>query len=457
MPYQLGHVNDTTRYVQSILTDIRSHVCNVFTHQPNWHNSRATKIGLIKAYDYLSYDHFNIAMDAFVKNEHSNGGEILRKAFLEVEDAIQTDYSSTFYFLFIDLPDLFLHYNRHDILTILLGHIKRLSGSVRLRDKISGTGFAALHALAETDPSFLQHYITTASALWCDLLSELRGPRDRSTLLAKRNYLRHARGANTAYRVGQLWDDYTILLDGVHKQFGVGHDMSRHMEDVVLSTQVIHDYFVEDFVGQNERLIQSVENKYRILESSTQPAPPILSPTAAIPATSMPPGARDDTTIMPPTTDPMVSLHTAMSPSDTVDMVSPSDHVIPIEAWDVLDRNIRSNCYHRLAYYFSNQIGDARRALYFTRRASEGWRYVFWQLEAESALLWAGRHFEAESLRRCRLEAQYFGKLPESGQMIAAGPLMNRQSMGLSSAMGIDESLFVSSWTPNINMGRVVP
>lgn len=493
LPYQLAHLNDTTRFVQSILTDIRSHVCNVFTLQPNWQHSQATKIGLIKAYDYLSYDHFTIAMDAFVKNEHSNGGEILRQAFLEVEDAIQTDYSSTFYFLFIDLPDLFLHYNRHDILTILLGHIKKLTGSVRLRDKISGTGFAALHALAENDPSFLQHYITTASALWCDLLSQLRGPRDRSTLLAKRNYLRHARGANTAYLVGQLWEDYTVLMDEVQKQFGPGHDMSRHMEDVVLSTQMIHDYFVEGFVDQNRRLIRSVEAKYRVVEphtpttttfSSTTPTPlkatsSINEPTSLLPTNlarslssssnlSPSPAAcnpilvHDNNIITPPAP--------ASAPPNSLDANIDNSHhrIAPVELWDVLERNIRSNCYHRLAYFFSHQVGDPGRALYYAGKAGEGWRYPrFWQLEAESALVWAGRHFEAESLRRCRLEAQYFRKLPETGEMMGAGQARGLVGMGpgpgpglglgLGGAMGIDERIFVSSSPLCSGMGSVVP
>lgn len=478
IPYQLAHVNDTTRFIQYILTDIRSHVCNVFTRLPNWQHSQATKIGLIKAYDYLSYDHFVIAMDAFVKNEHRNGGEILRRAFLEVEDAIQTDYSSTFYFLFIDLPDLFLHYNRHDILTILLGHIKRLTGSAHLRDKISGTGFAALHALAETDPAHLQHYITTASALWCDLLSELRGPRDRSALLAKRNFLRHARGANTAYRVGQLWDDYTILMSEVQKQFGPGHDMSRHMEDVILSTQMIHDFFVDGFVSQNERLIQGVEDKYRVVKPHTlnPPLPPALpstSPTINHAVGSLPPTTATTPTTTrslsssPVTNNPIIIRDnvTIMSPpNDRINNDRENSNMVPVDAWDVLDRSIRSNCYHRLAYFFSRQDPDPHRALYYTRKAAEGWRYSFWQLEAETALVWAGRHFEAESLRRCRLEAQYFRKLPESGQMIAPGHNMthalpigreNEINTGLmgGGALMIDESLFVSSTPSNTILG----
>lgn len=391
MLQQLAHANDMTRCMQSVLTDIRSHVYEVISRKPDWHLSRTSKVGLINAYDYTSYDQFVVAMDAFLKNEHTNGGEILRQAFLEVEEAIQTDYSCTFYFFFIDLPDLFLHYGRHDILTILLGHIKRLTGAVGLRDKIPGTGLASLHALAETDPAFLRHYIATASGLWCDLLAELRGPYDRSTLLARRNWLRHDRSADHRQRVGRLCDDYVGLLDDVHAQYGQRHDMSLHMEDVCLSLQMSHDFFVDNFVAQNDTLARSVERKYRV-------APAPLSPS----------------------TDAICNVPTTFSTPPNqrvVDLGDDEAAVLPLETWDVLDRNIRSNCYHRLSYFF-HVHGDHTRSRHYIAKAVEGWRGEFWQLEAEGTLMAAGRLFEAESLRRCRLEAQYFRKLPENDKLL---------------------------------------
>lgn len=395
LPQFILHANDTTRYIQSILTDIKSHVCEIFSRKPDWHQSRASKIGLISAYEYSSYDHFVIAMDAFVKNEHTNGGEMLRRAFLEVEEAIQTDYASTFYFFFIDLPDLFLHYGRHDILTILLGHIKRLTRAVTLRERISGTGFASLHALAETDPAYLRHYIATASALWCDLLADLRGPMDRSTLLARRNHLRHDRSSpdDHRYRVGRLCEDYVVLLRGVHEQFGgPGHDMSRHMEDVVLSTQMVHDFFVEGFVPQNEDMIASLEAKYRR-------RPPLYSTGGGSGGAAM-------VLPLPVVTNGAVG-------GREVDAV-------PLEEWDVLDRSIRSNCYHRLSYFFCRH-GDYDRACYYWRKATEGWRDRFWLIDAELSLTAAGRYFEAQSVRRSRLEAQYFRKLPENDKLMKGG------------------------------------
>lgn len=80
-----------------------------------------------------------------------------------------------------------------------------------LRDHIRGTGLAALHELAETDPTFLQHYVATASGLWYDLLVELRGPLDRSTILAQRNLLRHDRGPDYPSRVRRMCEDYSVL------------------------------------------------------------------------------------------------------------------------------------------------------------------------------------------------------------------------------------------------------
>lgn len=378
LSYQVAHADDGTRFMQSVLTDIRNHVYSFFSRKPEWQRSPGT--GLISAYNYAFYDSFRIAMDSFVKNEHFNGGEILRQAFVEVEEALQTDYSSTFYFFFIDLPDLFLHYGRHDIFVILLAHINRLT-ALGLRDKIIGAGFASLHALAESNPTFLRHYISCASGLWCDLLSELRGPRDRSTLLARRNHIRHAHFKEPR-KVKALCDDYDHLLGEVQKHWGAEHTASRHLEDVVLLTQLNYDYFTDNFAARNERLIEDVGRKYQLASSSTS------SPTTpeSIESTSNAGDGKFDT--------------------------------LPLAAWDMLDRNIRSNCYHRLACYYAHE-GDAPRAALYGAKAREGWKTDFWQLEVEAALVSSGRLFEAETLRRCRLEAQYFGKLLENDWTVA--------------------------------------
>ncbi|KAI3402072.1 hypothetical protein diail_4046, partial [Diaporthe ilicicola] len=380
LSYQVAHADDGTRYMQSVLTDIRNHVYNFFSRKPEWQKSSGT--GLISAYNYAFYDSFRIAMDSFVKNEHFNGGEILRQAFVEVEEALQTDYSSTFYFFFIDLPDLFLHYGRHDIFVILLAHINRLT-ALGLRDKIIGAGFASLHALAESNPAFLKHYVGSASGLWCDLLSELRGPRDRSTLLARRNHIRHSHCTDPPKaKAKALCDDYDHLLGEVTKHWGAGHTATRHLEDVILLTHLNYDHFTNRFAERNERLIEDVGRKYQLTSSeSSSPITP-------------------------------VSIESTSNAGDG------KFETLPLEAWDMLDRNIRSNCYHRLACYYRHE-GDARRAALCGAKAREGWKTDFWQLEVEAALVSAGRLFEAETLRRCRLEAQYFGKLLENDWAVA--------------------------------------
>ncbi|POS70893.1 hypothetical protein DHEL01_v210711 [Diaporthe helianthi] len=377
LSYQVAHADDSTRFMQCVLTDIRNHVYSFFSRKHEWQRSSGT--GLISAYNYAFYDSFRIAMDSFVTNEHFYGGEILRQAFVEVEEALQTDYSSTFYFFFVDLPDLFLHYGRHDIFVILLAHINRLT-ALGLRDKIIGAGFASLHALAESNPSFLRHYISCASGLWCDLLSELRGPRDRSTLLARRNHIRHAPFMEPR-KVKALCDDYDHLLGEVQKHWGEGHTASRHLEDVVLMTQLNFNYFTDNFAERNERLIEGVGIKYQLAASSA------CGP---------------------------VSPESVESTNSTR---NGSFEVLPLSAWDMLDRNIRSNCYHRLACYYAHE-GDAPRAILYGAKMREGWKTDFWQLEVETALASSGRLIEAETLRRCRLEAQYFGKLLQDGPVI---------------------------------------
>lgn len=463
----LPHANDTTRFTQAVLSDIRSHVYEVISRKPDWHQSRTSKAGLINAYDYTSYDHFVVAMDAFLRAEHTNGGEMLRRAFLEVEEAIRVDYTCTFYFFFIDLPDLFLHYGRHDILTILLGHIRRLTTmttstaggatTTTTTATIPGAGLASLCALAETDPAALRHYISTASGLWCDLLSELRGPRDRSTLLARRNRLRHDRGTRRSggggrgggkgeeednddrsrrlSGVARLCEDYVVLLRDVRGQYGPRHEVSLHMEDVCLSLQMSHDFFVDGFVEQNEELVRNVEAKYRVSRPRASVSSELGDVTDTIPTiTAYPPPSRHQAlhhhpyiqharnSLLPsPTTTILTTDHDDYDKdNNNNDQANAAEMLVPLADWDVLDRNIRSNCYHRLSYY-AQLRGDLDRAAAYLARAGEGWRGAFWQLEAETALGAAGRCFEAESLRRCRLEAQYFRKLPENDELLRLG------------------------------------
>ncbi|ROW00076.1 hypothetical protein VSDG_03537 [Cytospora chrysosperma] len=380
--YQIAHANDASRCIQAVLSDIRGHVYSFFSRKPDWQQSPGT--GLISAYNYSFYDSFRIALDSFLKNEHFNGGEILRQAFVEAEEAIQTDYSSTFYFFFIDLPDLFLHYGRHDIFVILMQHINRLT-AVSLRDKIIGAGFASLHALARSNPAFLRYYIAAASGLWSDLLKELRGPSDRSTLLARRNHIRHAQCSDRA-RVTALCDDYDHLLGEIKNRWGAGHNASRHMEDVILLTQLNYGHFMDNFVERNERLIEDVGRKYQLASSAT------TSPVAP------------------------VSIESHSNAGDG------KFETLPLEAWDIIDRNIRSNCYHRLSCFYVHQ-GRPDRASLCSRKAREGWKSSFWQLEVEGALVEAGRLFEADTLRRLRLEAQYFKKLPVNDWSIASAEL----------------------------------
>ncbi|ROW15741.1 hypothetical protein VPNG_02113 [Cytospora leucostoma] len=411
--YQIAHANDASRYVQSILSDIKGHVYSFFSRKPEWQQAPGTS--LISVYNYSFYDSFRIALDSFLKNEHFNGGEILRQAFVEAEEAIQTDYSSTFYFFFVDLPDLFVHYGRHDIFVILLQHINRLT-AVSLRDRIVGAGFASLHALARsTDPALMRHYIGAASGLWCDLLRELRGPSDRSTLLARRNHVRHARaplGTDRA-RIRELCEDYDRLLAEVRSRWGPGHNATRHMEDVILLTQLNYGYFADGFVERNERLIEEVGRKYQLAGGEEMTRRINIAPVAPV--------SIESSSINREAAGYHHHHYGGGENGDkkekTTTTTTTTFETLPLEAWDMIDRNIRSNCYHRLACYYSGREGeggaaaDEDRALACSRKAREGWKTHFWQIEVEAALVGAGRLFEADTLRRCRLESQYFKKL----------------------------------------------
>lgn len=161
------------------------------------------------------------------------------------------------------------------------------------------------------------------------------------------------------------------MIASVHARLGSEHPMTRHLDEAVLSAQLYHDYFLESFVTDNERLIRSLEAKYSTC----------------------------------------VVLGDLSGEEFTVIQQ-------PLDTWDVFDRHLRSTCHARLAY-FQQLAGNTRQALAYGQRAREGWASIgFWHREAEAALVNAGRYQEADAIGRLRLEGQYYGKLPENDEMI---------------------------------------
>lgn len=369
----LPHANSTQLCIERVLCEVRNHVLWFHEQKTEWKTTPG--VDLIQVYNYRAYDTFRSAFDHFIRNEHMVGGEILRKAFLQVEDMMQTDYSGSFYCHFVELPDLLLHYNRVDVLLILLRHINKLA-PLKTRHKSLSHIFLLLQTIVQMDPAHLAQYVEASSLLWKNMLAHIRGEKDRTTLMAKRSYLRHAKAIDRG-KVESLVGEYDVLLAKALEHYGEWNITLRHMEDITLSVQHNHAIYLDDFVPRSENLVGRLRECY--------PA------------------------------DPPENSGIAIS----------RNH------WSPIDRNIYSNAHERLASYYYRH-GDTARAAIHNERAMEGWAPgVSWNLQVEELLNSKGMHEIAEKISWTRLEGVYWDEyqntrgrptgLPPSQLAIQAG------------------------------------
>lgn len=347
---RLQHGTNGQFYIERVLCEIQDHVHWFHAQKDEWRFIPG--VDLIGVYNYRAYDTFRSAFDHFIRNEHEIGGELLRHAFVQVEEMVQTDTSGSFYGLFVELPDLLLHFKRVDILQILLKHINKLA-PIKTRNKSLSHIFLILQSIVNMEPEQLAHYVESASGLWMNMLRQLRGEMDRSTLMAKRNYFRHTRNLDE-WRVKQLVGEYEYLRGRAQAMSaGDWNSTLRHLEDITLSIMHNHGVYSRDFVARSENLNARLEAKYE---------------------------GKD----------------------------------LPKEHWDVLDRNILSNSLDRMATYY-RRVGDAARAERCAAKAREGWQHgPTWQFEVESLLSKAGRGDEAEKISWTRLEGVYWMEVQDT-------------------------------------------
>lgn len=346
---QLNHANDTHMYIEKVLNEVKSHIFFFHAQKTEWKTTPG--VDLLQVYNYKAYDTFRSAFDGFARNETEAGGQMLRHAFLEVEEIMQADYSGSFYCLFVELPDLLLHYSRVDVLLILLKHINKLA-PFKTKNRSLAHIFLILQSIVHLDSEQLGHYVEAASLLWTDLLRQVRGEKDRSVLMAKRNYLRHSRTVDHG-RVATLVAEYDQLRQQAEVFFkGVWNNTLKHMEDITLGIQHNHGCYLENFEERSHILIERMAERY-VPES------------------------------------------------------------IPFGEWDVLDRNVYSNSYERLSTYYYRK-GKVVKALEAMHMAQEGWPNGTWHHEVEAELIAQGRTDEAEKISWTRLESVYWDEVQES-------------------------------------------
>jgi hypothetical protein len=345
--FTLNHGNDTSLRIEKVLSDLGSHIKAVYDPTSSWAKTQAYDV--LNAYDHYGlYDTFRLGLNEIDRGDLGAGFHVIGSAIPKVEETMQSDLSGSFYCLFIELSSLLLQEGRIDILKQLVGYIADFT-EIKLPNSSLHRIFTDLYRFIreEKEPSELRRCVTMASRLWTDSLTEQRGVRDRSTMIARRNYIRHA-GDESEYSVTQLISEYEGLHQEAVERYGAGHHLALHLEDVVLMTQHNYNVYQPDFEQRCRGMIASREAKY-------------------------------------------------------------AEANVPIREWDLVDRVFYSNAYVRLARYFELK-GDGQRAAECKERHMEGWNSEFWLEEVERLLEEEDRVDEAKWVRFCRLEVQYYTK-----------------------------------------------
>ena len=131
----------------------------------------------------------SIAFDHFRKNRSVEGGEILRKAFLQIEDAIVTGLDiEAIWDCCLAVPQLALSLGWLDILRMFTKYLWELT-TVRAVGHPIALIAENIHRLAMNNPQHLRTYVERGWQLWVNLIGQIRGDHDHVTIHLKRGYV----------------------------------------------------------------------------------------------------------------------------------------------------------------------------------------------------------------------------------------------------------------------------
>jgi len=131
-----------------------------------------------------------LALDHLACNQLQAGGAMLRRAFLQVEDAIHgQDNIEAIWDCCLAVPQLALSSGWTDILLIFTRYLHHLT-SIKMPSHPLATVARRVFKLAQRgEPEQLQRYIEGGWRLWVDLVGRQRGEQDHITMHLKRGYV----------------------------------------------------------------------------------------------------------------------------------------------------------------------------------------------------------------------------------------------------------------------------
>lgn len=186
--FRLLYQNEDTFHVESTLNVYSSYILKWSERETPWRSGSGFH-DLMRSQENSILQNISIALDYFRKDRTQLGGEVLRRAFLQIEDAVATGLDiQAIWDCCLAVPQLVLSMGWTDILLIFTRYLHQLTYV-----KMSGHPIAMisrnLYKLAQRDPEQLQLYIDRGWKLWIDMVGRVRGEHDHVTIHLKRGYI----------------------------------------------------------------------------------------------------------------------------------------------------------------------------------------------------------------------------------------------------------------------------
>ena len=287
------------------------------------------------------------ALDHFSCSQVGEGGEVLRQAFLQMEDAIsEHDDVEAIWDCCLAVPQLVLSSGLTDILLIFTRYLHNLTSIKLPGHPIAAVARRVFRFAQKGESTQLQHYIERGWRLWVDLVGRQRGNQDPITIHLKRGYVMLQ--APDPEIIRTLMSDFGGSVERMLRSRGPVQTTSTILEIEALLGRMFVPLFTDVSTRRAEALLQGVLGRL--------------------------------------TSDPVNSD-------------------LPIHRWSYFDRYLFFSVHHCLAA-IADRSGDRARAAYHRRKGLESPKDMFWMQTAmtlESHLRDQGMMDEADDIERERL------------------------------------------------------
>lgn len=174
----LLHESGKGRVMQHGIATVRDFLQAYIHLDPTAHNDM-----VVVGYQDPCFRYFKTSMDLFDQKENMQGGLLLRRAFLQIEQMLSTMTIKAFSDLCFLVPHLLIESQRLDILQAYLRYLSGLA-MAKFRNHPIADVVATLDQLSD-DPESLMRYIMALAKVNSDTISSLKDARDRTRRWAR--------------------------------------------------------------------------------------------------------------------------------------------------------------------------------------------------------------------------------------------------------------------------------